>query len=132
REAADAGTDAERLAAAYETIEPVSIDHGVLEHSSRVWVMPCAFGWSDVGSWAALAPLLAHDASGNATRGEAVLVDAHDNLVVAEDRLVAAIGVEDLVIVATGGAVLVCPRNRAQDVREVVAELERRGRADLL
>jgi len=104
----------------------------VLERSDRVWVMPCAFGWSDVGSWAALLELRQRDAAGNAANGDAVFIDAGNNLTVSDGRLVAAVGVSDLVVVVAGQAVLICPRERAQDVKQVVEELERQGREDLL
>jgi mannose-1-phosphate guanylyltransferase len=110
----------------------VSIDHGVMEKIDDFYVVPADFVWSDVGSWAALADLLPCDAAGNAIRGDVVAVDARDNVAVSEGRTVALLGVEGLVVVATPDAVLVVPKERAQEVRAVVATLERTGRKELL
>jgi mannose-1-phosphate guanylyltransferase len=116
-----------RAAELYPRAPSVSIDYGVMERlrAGEVAVVPGDFGWNDVGSWAALETLVAPDAHANAVAGEAVRVDAARNLIyAAPGRVVAAVGVSDLVIVATDDAVLVMPRERAQDVREVVKALE--------
>jgi mannose-1-phosphate guanylyltransferase len=90
-----------------------------------VFVVPGDFGWNDVGSWSALSALRPADAHGNSVAGASVTVDARGNIIYAGDkRVVAAVGVHDLVIVATEDAVLVLPKERAQDVREVVKQLE--------
>ncbi len=112
--------------------EPLSIDYGVMEKHDRVTVLPAEIGWSDVGGWASLAELLDKDARGNASAGELVLVDCDDCLVQSGGRMVAVVGVRDLVVVETPDAVLVCPRGRAQDVRRVVDALAGEGREDLL
>ena len=130
----DAARRAAALGAAYARIEPISIDYGVLERSRRTWVVPVDCGWNDVGSWSALHDVLPRDASGNVLMGDAVLVDTRNAVVHGEASapLVALIGMEDVVVIATPGAVLVCPRDRAQEVRGIVDELARRGRTDLL
>jgi mannose-1-phosphate guanylyltransferase len=119
----------ERVAELYPQAPAVSIDYGVMEKLPRgdVFVVPGDFGWNDVGSWGALGELRAHDADGNtlAAAGGAVTVDARGNILYGDGkRIIAAVGVEDLVIVATDDAVLVLPKSRAQDVREVVKSLE--------
>jgi mannose-1-phosphate guanylyltransferase len=122
------------LVARYPTAPAISIDYAVMEglpSRGGMTVVPGNFGWSDVGSWDALAELRSADAHGNTILGEAVTFDAHNNVLVG-DRLIAAVGVRDLVIVATDQAILILPRSRAQDVRKVVAELERTGRDALL
>jgi mannose-1-phosphate guanylyltransferase len=111
----------------YPQAPAVSIDYGVMErlHTGEVFVVPGDFGWSDVGSWSALGELRPADATGNTLVGNTVTVDAHGNIVVSHgETLIAAVGVHDLVIVATDDAVLVLPKSRAQDVREVVKALE--------
>jgi mannose-1-phosphate guanylyltransferase len=116
-----------RAATLYPTAPSISIDFGVAEKlgARELGVVPGDFGWSDVGSWSALGELQPADANGNAALGEHVAVDARGNLLyAAPGRLVAAVGVSDLVIVASDDAVLVLPRERAQDVREVVRALE--------
>jgi mannose-1-phosphate guanylyltransferase/mannose-6-phosphate isomerase len=116
------------LAAAYRRVPPVSIDVGVLERAPRVAVVPARFAWNDVGSWAAVETLWRNGAAGgNAVRGRAVAVDSRGCVVDSPARLVALLGVEDLVVVDTPDALLVCRKDRAQDVRLVVGELERRG-----
>jgi mannose-1-phosphate guanylyltransferase len=115
------------LAAAYRRIPAVSIDTGVLERAAEVVVVRARFAWSDVGSWAAVEPLWQAGANGrNAVRGRALSVDARGCVVDSPDRLVALLGVEGLVIVDTPDAILVCRKDRAQDVRLVVEELRRR------
>ena len=111
----------------YEDAPAVSIDYGIMEKAGDLWAVPGEFGWSDVGSWADLASI--HPTSpGEEIRigGPQVLVEARGNVVVG-DKLVALVGVEGLVVVATDDAVLIMPRERSQDVRRVVAELERQG-----
>jgi mannose-1-phosphate guanylyltransferase len=116
------------LARAYRRIPAVSIDTGVMERAARVAVVPARFPWSDVGSWAAVGALWRRGrGAGNATRGQVVALDSRGCVVDSPERLVALLGVDDLVVVDTPDAVLVCRRERAQDVRRVVAELQRRG-----
>lgn len=114
------------LGRAYRRLPSVSIDTGVLERAERVAVVPATFPWSDVGSWAAVADLWRDGDAANAVRGTAVLVDSAGCVVDAGSRLVALLGVSDLVVVDTPDALLVCPKDRAQDVRRVVDELRRR------
>jgi mannose-1-phosphate guanylyltransferase len=116
------------LTAAYRALPSISIDHGVLEHAPRVAVVRAAFPWSDVGSWAAVEPFWRRTGNGqNSVRGRAVPIDSRGCVVDSPERLVALVGVEDLVVVDTPDALLVCRKERAQDVRLVVDELRRRG-----
>jgi mannose-1-phosphate guanylyltransferase len=111
----------------------ISIDYGVMEKSQRIAVVPADFGWSDVGSFAALPDVRPTDHLGNVTEGDAFVIDGRNNVVVAtKDRPVALVGIDDVVVVDAGDAVLVCRRDRAQDVRKAVEELSRRGRDELL
>ncbi|MGH7318758.1 MAG: mannose-1-phosphate guanylyltransferase [Candidatus Rokuibacteriota bacterium] len=110
----------------YEEAPSISIDYGVMERTQDIWAVPGEFAWSDVGSWADLAVVHPTASSGDVRiGGPLVAVDSKRNVVVGE-KLVALLGVEGLVVVTTDDAVLVMPRERAQDVRAVVAELERR------
>jgi mannose-1-phosphate guanylyltransferase len=123
--------------AAFAKMPSVSIDHGVMEKADRLAVVPGDFGWNDVGSWQATWELAAKDAQGNALPPASVAVDARGNLVwdatsAAPKKRVALVGVSDLVVVETDDALLVIPRERAQDVRAVVDELKRRGEKNLL
>jgi mannose-1-phosphate guanylyltransferase len=114
------------LARAYRRLPAISIDHGVLERADRVAVVRATFPWSDVGSWAAVADLWRDGDAANAVRGNAVVLDSGGCVVDAGSRLVALVGVHDMIVVDTPDAVLVCPIARAQDVRLIVDELRRR------
>jgi mannose-1-phosphate guanylyltransferase len=128
-QAAAAGRGRPAARRAYRALRTVSVDVAVLERADDVAVVDGAFGWSDVGSWAAVGDIWGTDASGNAIRGESLLIDCIDTLAYSpHGRLVAAIGVRDLVVVDSPDAVLVCPKSRAQDVRRVVTMLARRRR----
>jgi mannose-1-phosphate guanylyltransferase len=118
----------------YNRISSQSIDYGVMEKAEGVVVIPSSFGWNDVGSWSALTEVLEGDENGNvALEGSSVLsLESGNCLVLGGKKLVALVGVHDLVVVDTGDALLVCPRDRAQDVKRVTEELEKRGLAELL
>jgi len=120
--------------AAFADCPADSIDYAVMEHTERAAVVPVAMGWSDLGSWDALWDLARKDDAGNALAGHVIAEDTRNSYIRSEAGLVAALGVEDLVVVATQDAVMLAPRNRAQDVRVLVARLiaERRSEADAL
>ena len=106
----------------------VSVDYAVMESTSNARVVPLDAGWQDMGSWASLAALSHGDEAGNVVRGDAVVQSTRNTFIHSSSRLVAAIGVKDLVIVDTTDAVLVAHKNRDQDVKAVVRQLERTGR----
>ncbi len=115
----------------WEQIQPVSIDVGIMEQARQVAVVPAEMGWNDVGSWAALYDVLEKDAEGNVTAGagEHVAIGTRNTLVHgASSRLIATIGIEGLVIVDTGDALLVMDRDHAQEVGELVKRLQAEGR----
>jgi mannose-1-phosphate guanylyltransferase len=105
----------------------ISIDYAVMEKADNVAVIPCAFGWSDIGSWKAVAQAHKTDDQGNSTEGNVILVDARGTYVRSEDRLVAAVGVDDLVVIDTPDAVLVAHKESAQQVKDIVARLKSQG-----
>lgn len=113
----------------WERIAPKTIDVGIMEHAARAAVIPSDLGWSDIGSWAALYDILPHDAHGNVWLGDGqhLGIDTVNSLVYSGGRLVATIGLNDVVVVDAGDAVLVLPKGRAQDVGALVKELRRRG-----
>lgn len=117
-------------ASAFAQAESISIDYAVMEQTDKGVVVPADFGWSDVGSWSALWEISERDESGNVFLGDALALDSRNCYIRSDGNLVAAIGVEDLVIVATDDVVLVVPRSRAQDVRRLVSELESAGRTE--
>lgn len=109
-----------------------AIDRAVMERTPRAAVIPAGFGWSDVGSWAALWDMAQKDADGNAARGDVQLQDTRGSLVFGDRRLVATLGVDDLIIVDSDDALLIADRSRSQDVREVVEDLKRANRSEHL
>jgi mannose-1-phosphate guanylyltransferase len=116
----------------FPSCQSISIDHGVMERSRRIAVVPADPGWSDLGSFATLPEVRRPDRVGNVIEGEAIVLDGRDNVVLArKGRPVALIGLREVIVVDAGDAILVCPRDRAQDVRKVVEELKRRGREEL-
>lgn len=107
----------------FKQVPSESVDYAVMEKAEQVAVVPADLGWSDLGSWDAAALLVPPDAAGNRVLGEAVLLDTTHTFVQTEDRLVAAIGVSDLVIVDTRDALLIARRDKVQDVKKVVERL---------
>lgn len=112
--------------ATFASVEAKSIDYVVMEHAARMAVVPVDVGWSDIGSWDALHEIEAQDDSGNALHGDVLALESHECLIRTSGPHVAALGVSDLVIVATDDVVLVIPRERAQEVRRLV---QRAGQA---
>ena len=137
-EAAARNDEAHALERLFPSFPSVSIDVGVMEKVSGLAVVPARFGWSDVGSWETAWELAAHDDNGNAAPAGTILLDAANNIVAdwtqteREGKVVALLGVQDLVVVDTDDALLVMPRHRCQDVRQVVAALSKRGHSDKL
>ncbi len=135
--AAAAGREAEVLDHVFAALPAVSIDYGVMEHVKTLSVVPGDFGWSDLGSWLAASELSAKDKNGNLAPESAVLIDSGDNYVVDmrtgdTQRVVALVGVSNLVVIATDDALLVVERNASQQVGQVVQALKNRGDDDLV
>jgi mannose-1-phosphate guanylyltransferase/mannose-6-phosphate isomerase len=131
---AAARTDADFLRldrAAFAAAPSESIDYAVMEHTTRAAVVPMAAQWSDVGSWSALWQVSERDADGNALRGDVLALDTRNTLAHAPRRLVALLGVDDLVVVDTEDALLVARRDGVQQVKEIVARLKADGRAQV-
>jgi len=107
-----------------------SIDYAVMEKTDRAKMVPLAAGWSDVGSWSALHEISAQDTDGNAVTGDTLLLDCSDCFVSSESRLVAAVGIDSLVVVETKDSVLVVRKDRSQNVKQLVDALKKSGRAE--
>lgn len=135
REAA-AGPEAESvIRAVYPGIRPISIDYAVMEPCAargQVLMVPGRFGWNDVGSWDMMGAMRQPDSDGNILLGDALAVDSRDCVILSRDALVSAVDCQGLVIVQTPDAVMVCPRDRAQNVKQIVEALRAAGRTDLL
>jgi len=111
----------------FAAMPSISIDYGVMEKSSRVRLVPCDIGWSDIGSWDAVYDISPQDRAGNVIAGDVVALDCHNSLLRSQSRLLAAVGLEDVVAVETADAVLILRRGDSQRVREIVEALKKRG-----
>jgi len=121
-----AGGWAAGLAQVYPSLKKISVDYAVMEKSRNVVVVPATFDWDDVGAWPALAKHLAPDEHGNVLRGHAVVEKGSNNIVISTDgHLVGAVGVSNLVVVHTPGATLVCPKERAQDIKALLERIKK-------
>lgn len=136
------GRNQKAVERSYRRAPSLPVDIAILEQSARVWTLPVEFAWSDVGTWASLADELSVGKSsgrGEVERtgnrvigGEVLLEDAHSNLIWGKERLIALLGVDDLVVVDTGDVILVTKRERSPDVKRFVAALKAKGREDLI
>jgi mannose-1-phosphate guanylyltransferase len=118
----------------YAAVPAISIDHGIIEKAEGLRVVPAELGWNDVGSWSALSAIRPNDADGNVVVGGCFVSDSHDSVVISETDapFVGVVGVEGLVVVATADAVLVIPKDRAQDVKTIIEAIKTRRLTHLL
>jgi mannose-1-phosphate guanylyltransferase len=127
------GNYSQAVARLWPQVAKETIDYGVMEKAPRVAVLPIQVGWVDIGSWASLDAILPLDENGNAWTGPHVDIDTRNTLVfMSTKRLAAVVGVEGLVIVDTEDALLVCPKEREQEVRDVVKRLKESGQTNWL
>ncbi|MDR3390223.1 MAG: mannose-1-phosphate guanylyltransferase/mannose-6-phosphate isomerase [Sulfuriferula sp.] len=118
--------------AAFTACPSESIDYAVMERTQKAVVVPADIDWSDIGAWSAIWEVSAKDADNNVVRGDVMIEDASNNLIRAESRLVVALGVENLMIIETADAVLIAPKDRAQDVKLIVDKLKAQARSEHL
>src|SRR5690606_23611142 len=111
-------------AVAFAAAPSISIDYALMERAERIAVAPVAIGWSDIGSWATLHEISGEDEAGNVLAGDVIALGAEGCLIRSEGPLIAAIGVSDLVVVATPDAVLIVPKDQSQRVKEIVEKLK--------
>ncbi len=111
---------------AYGIIRSISIDYGVMEKSDRVFCIPGDFGWSDIGSWDEVYRISGKDSGGNTITGTVIQKDTHNSFIYSPDKVVATIGIDDLIIVNTDDALLICKRGQSQDVKEIADYLKRK------
>jgi mannose-1-phosphate guanylyltransferase len=129
----DAARD--ELDALFVQLPDISIDYGVMERASNVFVVPASFPWDDVGSWDSLDRMQERDAQGNVLQGASTVVDTNNSVIVnAHDgsHIVTGVGLDDIVVVVTNDATMVCAKERAQDVKLIVKTLREQGRSDVL
>ncbi|MCL6479954.1 MAG: NTP transferase domain-containing protein [Peptococcaceae bacterium] len=120
-------SESDMLEDVYSQLTPVSLDYGILEKTTDILVVKCDIGWDDLGSWNSLERFLKPDASGNIVLGNVVELDTAGCIITANNGFIGAIGVKNMIIVNSGDAVLVCPKEMAQHVRELVARLKEAG-----
>ncbi|ADW16721.1 mannose-1-phosphate guanylyltransferase (GDP); mannose-6-phosphate isomerase, type 2 [Desulfobulbus propionicus DSM 2032] len=111
----------------FEQFPDISVDYALLERSANIAVLPADIGWSDIGSWSAVSQLIKADADNNRGIGECLFVDSHNIFAQSEERLIATVGVDDLIIVDTADALLIVPPDKAQDVKKVVTLLKKQN-----
>lgn len=120
-----------RINKIWKDLPPISVDYGILEKSSRVVAVAAAgIGWSDLGSWESLAEILPKDAQGNSLHGDVLALDCRNTLIRGGKRLIAAVGLEGLVVIDTPDALLICPGAVSQKVKDVVTALKARRRPE--
>ncbi len=123
------GTDQQQktLKEVYSELTKVSIDYGIMERADNIFVIPCDFGWDDIGNWTALERYVEKDEHGNILNGEGVLLDTVNTYVTSKDKTVALLGVKDLIIINDYDSLLICHKSRAQEVKKVVQALNDQG-----
>ena len=117
---------------AYRTIRGISIDYGVMEKAKNVFVIKGNFGWSDVGSWDEVMRLSSKDDKGNSSKGKVFFHNTNNTYVNAGEKFVATVNVDDVIVIVTDDAVLVCKKGQSQEVKEVVDYLRRKQLSDYL
>jgi mannose-1-phosphate guanylyltransferase len=122
----------QNIGAIYERLENISVDYGIMERADDALVMRGDFGWNDVGSWDALGALFPVDGQGNIVKANHIGVETNECIIYSADKFVATLGVHNTVIVEAGDAILVCAKDRAQDVKKIVEKLRERGMTELL
>ncbi|MBA3536191.1 MAG: mannose-1-phosphate guanylyltransferase/mannose-6-phosphate isomerase [Tatlockia sp.] len=120
-------TQLELDAGKFDLVPDDSIDYALIEKSKQVAVVPCQIGWSDIGSWNSLGNLTASDENGNRIEGETLLYDVANCYIRGQDRLIAAVGIDDLFIIDTADALLVASKARAQDIKSIYSQLKKQG-----
>jgi len=117
----------------YDAFPRISVDYAILEHANNIFVIPASIGWSDLGNWASLREVKEPDENGNVVVGEHIGLDTHSCIIHAEhDRLIATIGLDNLIIVDAGDAVLVLPAVRSQEIKHLLEELKKEGKTKYL
>ena len=116
---------------AWPELPAISIDYGILEKAKNVAAIAADIGWSDLGSWESLAEILPKDKSGNSLKGNVTMLDCRNSLVWADKRLVATVGIHDLVIIDTPDALLVCPKHLSQEVKKLIEIFKKKQRREI-
>jgi mannose-1-phosphate guanylyltransferase len=133
RQAIDSDDAESVLYKEYEKLDSISIDYGIMEKADSVYVIPADFGWDDVGSWTALERIEEPDENGNIIKGNILSVDTKKCIIQGgNNKLLALLGLEDLIVVDTDDVTLICPKDRAQDIKKLLQEIRERQLTDYL
>ena len=124
--------EAETFEKVYKSLPSISIDYAIMEKAEKVLVIPAAIGWSDIGSWAALHDLLSSKDETNVVAGNFVGIDTHNSLIQGTDRLIATVGLDNMIVVDTGDVIMICPKGRSQDIKKLLDEIEAQGQTEFL
>jgi mannose-1-phosphate guanylyltransferase len=116
----------------YEAFPRISVDYAILEHARSIHVIPASIGWNDLGSWSSLHEIMESDEDGNTVVGTHVGLDTHNCLIHSKDRLIATVGLDNMIIVDGGDVVLVMPAGRSQDIKALLEELKKEGKTQYL
>lgn len=116
----------------YEAFPRISVDYAILEHARSIHVVPASIGWNDLGSWSSLHEIMESDEDGNTVVGTHVGLDTHNCLIHSKDRLIATVGLDNMIIVDGGDVVLVMPAGRSQDIKALLEELKKEGKTQYL
>lgn len=116
----------------YLEVASISIDYGIMEHTNKAVVIPADINWNDVGSWAALDEVIEKDANGNIVAGNVIDINSQNSIIYGGKELVATIGLNNMVVVSTDDAILICPKNKSQEVKNVVDKIKEKGSEEYL
>ncbi|MEN6521547.1 MAG: mannose-1-phosphate guanylyltransferase [Armatimonadota bacterium] len=132
REVLGTPKEQEELAKIFKSLPSISVDYAILEKSEKVLVIPADIGWSDIGSWKAVYDLLSFDGQTNVVSGKHVGLDTYNCLIQGGNRLVATVGLDNMIVVDTDDVVLIMPKGRSQDVKKILEKLQKQGRTEYL
>lgn len=128
----DTPEEQDLLNSIYPLLQNISIDYGIMERSSEIYVVQGDFGWNDVGSWDALGSIFAPDNDGNIVKADHIGLETKNCIIYGNGKLISTIGLENMIVVNTEDALLICPKSKAQDVKKIVDKLKASGRNVLL
>ena len=120
------------LNSAFNAIRPISIDYGVMEKASRIYILPASFGWDDVGSWLAVGRVNSTNEQGNVIKGDVVAINTSHCIIQGNDKLIATVGLDNLIVVDTKDALLVCAKDNAGEIKKILENLRASERNELL
>lgn len=116
----------------YDAFPRISVDYAILEHAENIFVIPASIGWNDLGNWTSLYDIMEQDEEGNVVAANHVGLDTHNCIIHSQDRLITTIGLDNMIVVDAGDAIMVLPRGRSQDIKQLLEELKKQGKGEYL